>query len=134
MSDKVFVDSNVFIYLLSDDERKKSIACSILKTRPVISTQVISENVNVLIRKFDNLSFEKVKHHVYILNYFCFVADITMLTIEKALAIKPKYGYQWYDSTVLSAAVLQDCNIIYSEDMQHGQIIENRLKIINPFL
>jgi len=58
---------------------------------------------------------------------------IDMLTIKKALALKAKYGYTYYDCLVLASALLYNCNILYSEDMQHNQLIDGRLKIINPF-
>ena len=134
MKDKIFADSNVFLYLLSDDERKKAIAKEILKKKPVISVQVISENINVLIKKFTQLKFQQIEHHTKILSNYCSVSPVTILTIETALALKKKYGYQWYDCTILSSALLDDCAIIYSEDMQHNQLINEKLKIINPFI
>jgi len=50
------------------------------------------------------------------------------------LLIKEKYHYSWWDSLILTSALENNCKIVYSEDMQHGQIIENTLKIVNPFL
>ncbi len=47
--------------------------------------------------------------------------------------IREKYRYSYYDSLVISAALYANCTVLYSEDMQHGQIIENKLKIVNPF-
>jgi len=47
--------------------------------------------------------------------------------------MKEKYGYSWWDSLVLSAALGNGCSILYSEDLQHKQIIENSLEIVNPF-
>jgi predicted nucleic acid-binding protein len=48
--------------------------------------------------------------------------------------IKEKYSYSWWDSLVLASALENSCKIIYTEDMQNGQIIENTLKIVNPFV
>jgi len=45
-----------------------------------------------------------------------------------------KYFYSYFDSLMLSSALKSSCDIIYSEDMQHGQVIEKSLKIINPFV
>ena len=55
------------------------------------------------------------------------------ITICKAVELKESYGYSYYDSLMLASALESDCDIILTEDMQDGQIIENRLKIINPF-
>jgi predicted nucleic acid-binding protein len=134
MKGKVFADSNILLYLLGNDERKKNIAKTILKANPVITIQVISENVNVLTKKFKQLSLREVSEHINMLLSYCIVKPLDTTAIEKAFGLKEKYGFQWYDCTILSGALLEDCTIIYSEDMQHEQIIEGRLRIINPFL
>ena len=134
MKDKIFADSNVLLYLLSNDERKKNIAKAILKSNPVISAQVISENVNVLIKKFKQLSLSQIAEHTKMLAAYCVVNPITVSTIEQALELKEKYGLQCYDTTILSSAILDECSILYSEDMQHDQLIEGKLRIVNPFL
>jgi predicted nucleic acid-binding protein len=54
-------------------------------------------------------------------------------TVTKAIEINNRYGYSYWDSLILATALLNDCSIIYSEDMQHNQIIEQNTKIINPF-
>lgn len=134
MRDKVFVDSNVLLYLLGNDERKKDIAKIILKARPSISAQVVSENVNVLLKKFTELTLKDISGHAKMLSLYCTINTLNVSTIEKAFEIREKYHFQWYDCTILSAAILDGCTIIYSEDMQHGQLIENTLAIVNPFL
>ncbi|MDR0516418.1 MAG: hypothetical protein LBH25_05165 [Fibromonadaceae bacterium] len=48
--------------------------------------------------------------------------------------LKKKYHYSWWDSLVLASALENGCQTFYSEDMQHKQIIESSIKIINPFL
>ena len=54
--------------------------------------------------------------------------------IEKALEISEKYRYSYWDSLVLASALSSGSSILYSEDMQHNQIIEGKLRILNPFL
>lgn len=44
-----------------------------------------------------------------------------------------RYGYSYFDSLMLASALEQGCSILYSEDMQHGQILEGGLRIIDPF-
>ena len=132
--DRIFVDSNVLIYLLSDDEKKKSIVKHIVKENPSISVQVVSENVNVLLKKFKELTWDDIVAHTKMLMIFCTVNPMDTSTLENTILIKSKYRYQWYDSMILSSALADKCTVIYSEDMQHGQVIENTLTIINPFL
>ena len=49
------------------------------------------------------------------------------------MRICERYGYSVYDGLIIAAAVEGDCTRLYSEDLQHGQIIEG-LRIENPFL
>lgn len=133
MKDRIFVDSNVLLYLLSDDERKKGIAKDILKSYPVISVQVISENINVLLKKFKTITTAQLSEHVNFLLKYCTVCPLTISTIEKAFELKVKYQFQWYDCTILSVAILDNCTILYSEDMQDKQLVDDKLKIVNPF-
>lgn len=135
MNDKIFVDSNVFIYLFDSHGRKKEIAKTILATHPVISVQVVSENMNVLFKKFrDQLTDEQIKSHKQRLLKNCTVTDLSSETLDIAFEIKLAYVLQWYDSLTLAAALEADCSILYSEDMQHGLLVDNSLRIINPFV
>ncbi len=55
-------------------------------------------------------------------------------TIIYALEIKNIYKYQFYDCLIIATALENHCTILYSEDMQHNQLIEDQLRIINPFI
>ncbi len=61
------------------------------------------------------------------------VVSVTSETIETALMLKGKYHFSYWDSLMLSAALISNCEVVYSEDMQHNQTIEGRLRILNPF-
>jgi len=61
------------------------------------------------------------------------VMPLELETIKQCFYIKEKYGYSWWDSLVLTSALENNCSILYSEDLQNEQIIENRLRIVNPF-
>mgnify|MGYP006443600973 CR=1 FL=1 len=54
--------------------------------------------------------------------------------VLQALEIHSRYQYSYWDSLIISTALLSDCEFIYSEDMQHQQTIENQITIINPLL
>jgi len=133
-ADRFFTDSNVLLYLLSDVENKKEIAKQLLRTNPVISTQVITENINVAFKKFKSLTPQQILQHK---NFICLLSELVLInekTIDLALEIKSKYQYQWFDSLIIASALQANCTFLYSEDMQHNQLIENRLTIINPFI
>lgn len=133
MNDKSFVDSNVWIYLFDKDQSKKKVSLQLLCEETIISTQVIAENINVCFRKF-NLPFDVVENHAMNLIQNCQVALISPATIQSALQISKRYQYRFYDSLILATALENDCPIVYSEDMQHEQVIEGNMTILNPFL
>jgi predicted nucleic acid-binding protein len=49
------------------------------------------------------------------------------------LTVMERYRFSFYDSLIIATALEASCTTLYSEDMQHGQLIENKLLIINPF-
>lgn len=133
MSDgKIFVDSNVLLYALGNDARKKFIAVTLLAARPTISTQVLAETTHVARRKF-GFSVAQVQTALAAFRSEVEVCVITELLFDEALKIAAQSGYSIYDSLILAAALASSCATLYSEDMQHGQIIQGKLTIINPF-
>lgn len=63
-----------------------------------------------------------------------FLTYLELQTINQALKLAKKYRYSYFDSLILASALEHDCSILYSEDMQHQQLIENKLTIYNPFV
>jgi len=129
-----FLDSNVLIYTVSNDAAKKQRAVELLdKKNVVISTQIISESINVMYRKL-NYDYSKIRRITDKFVEKTTLYPITHDTIHRALNIAETYHYAYYDSQVIASALENNCTILYSEDMQHGQKIENSLKIVNPFV
>jgi predicted nucleic acid-binding protein len=139
MQDKVFFDTNLWVYLFlsssnNEDIAKKDKIKDLLKDYPdiVISNQVLNEISNVLLRKYkiDNNSIEQ--HLRKLLN----IVELYLLDDNNtfdALTLVTRYCLSFYDSLIISAAIDANCNILFSEDMQDGFKIENKLTIINPF-
>ena len=76
----------------------------------------------------------KIKQHLDNIETVCDeVMAIQRHTINKALSLKDLYGYSYYDCLIIASALESDCEILFSEDMTNEQIIENTLKIVNPF-
>jgi predicted nucleic acid-binding protein len=63
----------------------------------------------------------------------CRVEPLGLETHELGLVFAERYGLAIYDAMILASAQLADCRKVFTEDLQHGQVIEGRLKIINPF-
>jgi predicted nucleic acid-binding protein len=133
-ADKAFVDTNVFVYIYSDDEqdkRRQAIA-QIDKFDRVISTQVLNEFCNVCIRKMrmELPSVETAVEKICLTNALTAISD---KTVRKALFIHGKYDYSYYDSLMVASALESGCEYLLSEDMADGQIIEGTLTVRNIF-
>jgi predicted nucleic acid-binding protein len=138
MIEKVFFDTNLFIYAYTTNEPEKGNAiraffqdCS-AKMITVINTQVLSEFYAVMAKH--RCPHEKIVDYLNELISASTVSAVTVQTIEKALFLKGKYAYSWWDSLILSSALESGCKRVCSEDMQHGQLIEASMLIENPFL
>ncbi|KAF0202705.1 MAG: PilT domain-containing [Gallionellaceae bacterium] len=129
---KFFVDSNVVLYALGDDLPKKFIAATLLAAHPTLSTQVLAETTHVARRKL-GFSVEQVQGALASFHSDVEICVITEAVFDDSLSIALQYGYSTYDSLILAAALASMCETLYSEDMQHGQIIHGKLTIINPF-
>jgi predicted nucleic acid-binding protein len=130
---KVFIDSNIIVYLVDNRSKEKTTkAQDFLSPDFFISTQVIAENVNVCLKKLHlnkETTFDFARR---ILNRFR-ILQITEATLLKSFEISIKYQLSSWDSIIIATAILNNCSIIYSEDMQDGLIVENSVTIINPF-
>lgn len=134
MSNKAFLDSNVIIYSASEDEPlKAAIAENLIRQRQLISPQVVFECLNVFRKKGGFHLPEAIKAVRGIMNKSVVVSE-NIETTTTALRLLEKYSLQTYDSKIAAAALHAECSILYSEDMQHGLLIEGTLTVINPFL
>ncbi|MDR0516135.1 MAG: PIN domain-containing protein [Fibromonadaceae bacterium] len=131
---KIALDSNILIYNHDlDHENKRLIARGLFKEIPVVSSQVISEYLNVMKK-----DFKMQKHELmYLCTLWlekCSIQPVVLSTMKLAQSLITRYDFQMFDGIIIAAALEANCNIIYSEDMQHGQVIEKTLKIVNPFV
>jgi len=128
-----FLDSNIVLYAMSGGGAKCATAHRLLASAPCISTQVINECSHVMRRK---LLWEPTR----IATELGFVIDLTQVIefgineIRAAWRIGERYGYGHYDSLIIATAIAAGCATLYTEDMQHGQVIDGRMMLINPFL
>jgi predicted nucleic acid-binding protein len=134
VNDKSFFDTNILVYAYSHDEPDKQFIAKNLfrNNNPVISTQVLGEFSNVLRKKF-GCEYAKIVMAVNQVTNICQVVTVTPDEIIKALVLAEDYGYHFYDCLILATALAEKCTRVYSEDLQHGQLIESYLIIQNPF-
>lgn len=134
MTHKAFaVDTNILIYLHDASSNKRTIAEDILASNPKISTQVISEYLNTTRRI---LSIAKTELVFQCADLFkdCEIMPVVQSTLLLAGTLIKKYDLQLFDAVIVASALAGNCSILYSEDMQHNLIINEKLTIINPFI
>jgi len=108
-------------------------ALSFFASYPIISTQVLSEYLNVVRRKL-KLPKDEIMDICLQNIELCILQPVSLTTLKYARHLLDRYDFQLFDSIVVSAALEANCHILYSEDFQHGLVVENRMKIVNPFV
>ena len=132
MSAKPFLDTNVILYLLSEDMTKADRAEALLAQGGTVSVQVLNEAANVMTRKL-KMDLDEVGDILAGVRHFCEVVPVTIEIHVQALAITRRFGFSIYDSLIVAAAIAAKCAVLYSEDLQHGQQVGDQPTIINPF-
>lgn len=133
MKARPFVDTNVLVYYFSADPARRTRAEEILAEGAVLSVQVLNEFASVARAKlrFSWSQFTQVREQVMQL-----VAAPLPLTLEthiRAVEVASRYGFTIYDGLILASALEAGSPVLYTEDLQHGQVIDG-MRIKNPFL
>lgn len=130
---KIFADSNVVLYLLSQDARKADDAENVMSRHPVISVQVLNEVTNVCRRKL-KMSWQETGEFVGLIRQLCKVVPVTVEIHEIARIVAELHQLSFYDAAIVAAAITSGCSTLYSEDMHNGQVLADSLTIRNPFV
>lgn len=128
-----FFDTSVLLYLISTDANKADRVEHLLEERGTVSVQVLNEFAAVALRKI-KMPLRDVREILDTVRAMCNVEPVTAAAHDKGLAIHERYKYSLYDSIIVSSALLANVKILYSEDLQHGQLIDGQLRILNPFV
>jgi predicted nucleic acid-binding protein len=127
-----FFDTNVLVYLASDDRAKADRAEALIGDGGSISVQVLNELANVARRKM-GMSWPETRAFLALLRGLLTVHPLTVETHETGMALAERYGLSTYDAMIAAAALNAGCDTLWSEDMQHGMVLDGRLRIANPF-
>ena len=132
-----FIDSNLWLYaMLPQQDQQKEVHANQLITRNrdkiIISTQVINEITNNLLRK-GNFTEHAIRMTIRSLYHDFQVIPMSKAIQERASELREKLSLSHYDGLILAAALLSNVTILYSEDMHNGLIVEGQLTIVNPF-
>jgi len=127
-----FFDTNVVLYLVGSDAAKADRAEALLTGGGVVSVQVLSEFVSVALRK-QRMAWIRIEDTLAVLRSLCRVEPLTVESHETALRLARDHNFSFYDAMIVASALGAGCDVLYSEDLQHGRRVDRRLTINNPF-
>ncbi len=130
-----FIDTNVWLYAFveSQDEGKARIAKELIENnQPAISAQVINEVCVNLIRLSD-ISEDEIQTLIASFYRRYPIFELSREVLVQASRLRGRYAFSFWDSLIVSSALQSGAGVLYSEDMQDGLIVEDRLEIQNPF-
>ena len=140
MSDRFFLDTNIFVYSFDAKAPAKANRASQLirqaadTGKGIVSYQVVQEFFNVAFRRFSQpMNIAEAEQYLTTVFRPILAIHSSVALYQGALRMAEKYRLSWYDSLIVTAAVQAECSLLYSEDMQHRQTIED-LRIENPFV
>jgi predicted nucleic acid-binding protein len=140
MSDRFFLDTNIFIYLFESasppkqSKAERLILKALSSHKGVVSYQVVQEFFNVACLKFVD-PFSRSDAEQFLATTFRPLLSIHSSNALYAAAMRIHFDSRlsWYDSLIVGAALESDCKLLYTEDLHHGQRFGS-LEIVNPFL
>lgn len=126
-----FFDTNVVVYLASDDPHKADISRKLMREGGVVRVQVLTEFTSVARRKYA-MDWAEIRTVLDGLKINCSIVPLTDEMHARALDIAERHKLNIYDGMVVAAAALAGCPTLYSEDMHDGLVIDG-VTIRNPY-
>jgi predicted nucleic acid-binding protein len=126
-----FFDTNILVYAFLDIAKREQ-ALDLIASGGIISVQVLNEFTNVARRKRQR-EWPDIETAISVIRLrFPDIAPLTADTHAAALDLARDHGFAFYDALIVAAAIEAGCDILYSEDLQHGRAIGG-LIMRNPF-
>jgi len=129
---KPFLDTNILIYATLSDDPRRVAAERVFEAGGTISVQVLNEFANVARGKLSR-SWAKIEATLDLVRgQVERVRPVTVATHDRALTLARDQRLPFYDALIVAAALEAGCDTLFTEDMQHGRVIDG-LTIRNPF-
>lgn len=126
------LDTNILVYAFTNDARSMT-AEKLLAKGCTVSVQGLNEFANVARRKL-GMSWSEISEALTLVRTLCpRVLPLDVDTNADAISLAERHGLSFYDALVVATALRASCTTLWSEDMQHGRLVEGRLRILNPF-
>ena len=127
-----FFDTNVLLYLLSKDATKADRSEALLASGGVVNVQVLNEFTSVASRKLA-MTIAEIREILSTIRAACAVMPLDIETHDLGLDIAERHRFSIYDALIIAAAARAGYAILYTKDLQQGQVIE-KLQIRNPIV
>ena len=131
MATRAFLDTNVLIYAISDDTAKGDRSRELLQAGGVASVQVLNEFVNTSRGKYA-LVWDAIEQWLDVFRVALDIEPLTQETQARAVSLARRHRLHVYDATIIAAAEQAGCDVLYSEDLQHGSTLAG-VEIRNPY-
>lgn len=133
MHARPFLDTNILVYSVAENEPRSEVAEALLAAGGMVSVQVLNEFVVTARRKLA-MSWDEISEAASAIRTLCPTpVAVTVDTHDDARGLAQRYGFHFYDALVVASALAANCETLYTEDLQDGQVIDDRLTIRNPF-
>jgi predicted nucleic acid-binding protein len=128
-----FFDTSVLVYANSRDDYRSAAARQLLLDGGVVGVQVLNEFASVARAKLA-MTWMEVQEAIERILILCpNPRPLSIQTHLRALGLSKRFGFSIWDGLILAAAVEARCTRLLTEDLQHGQLIDD-VRIENPFL
>lgn len=127
-----FFDTNVLIYLLSADAARADLVEEKLAEGATVSVQVLNEFASVALRQL-GMNVMEIREVLEPVTAICHVVPLSIEIHRRGLQVAERYRFSFYDALIVAAALESNCTVLYTEDLQDGQVIDDVLAIKNPF-
>lgn len=132
---KVFIDTNIWVYahLHSAIDARHAVALARVEheSDAVISPQVVAEYYSVMLR--NDRADAWIQSNLRAIFARTRLQPANAAVLNRALTLRNRYGFSFWDCQIVAAARMAGCDTLLTEDLQHGQVLEDRLRIVNPF-
>jgi len=139
MNARYFLDTNIFVYTFDRTAAAKSrraahlIRDAVTTRKGIVSYQVVQEFFNLALRRFAQpLTIPEAEQYLAAVFRPLLAVHSSPALMSEALHLTSRYRLSWYDALIVAAAMESGCNVLYSEDLQHGQKF-GELRVENPF-
>ena len=133
MIERVFLDTNTLVYFADSDVGKAARAEALLLAGGIVSVQVLNELTLACLRKL-GMNWSEVDEVLRVVRTACRIEPLTEATFDLGRQLAERYQFRVYDAMIVASALLAGADTLYSEDMHDGLLVEERLRIRNPFL